>query len=127
MPITQFPEPDSLNILEIGNSKDMRTMVYSVEKPHPGYNKDPNILNELGHTIYPKMVYPAGKDNPGVIVKNQDEEIEIMGQAGNQLEEKLDNEMQALERKLAEMQAHKAKLEEYRAKSGSQETEKKAW
>lgn len=78
MPIIQFPEPQSLNILEIGDGKDHRTMTYSVEKPHPGYGKDPNILNEFGHSVYPKMIYPNGKDQPGFIVNNKEEENALL-------------------------------------------------
>lgn len=29
---------------------------YDVNNPHPGYGIDPNILNEYGHTRYPKWV-----------------------------------------------------------------------
>lgn len=50
--------------------------------------KDPNILNELGHTNYPKYVYPNvvtdedGKVKnlgPGIIVKDKAEEDKAMG------------------------------------------------
>lgn len=75
----QFPEPTPLNVLEIGNGKDDRKMVYSVEKPHPGYGKDPNILNEFGHSIYPKMVYPNGRSEKGVVVNSKEEEDKLNG------------------------------------------------
>ncbi len=76
----QFPEPTPLNILEIGDTgKDVGT--YSLDKPHPGYGKDPHIINQLGHTTYPKMVYPQGNLNPGVVAQNEAEEKEIMGEA----------------------------------------------
>lgn len=52
---------------------------YSVSNPHPGFGKDPNILNEFGHTKYPMMVYPHGKDHDGVIVNNPDEEAKALG------------------------------------------------
>lgn len=29
---------------------------YNVSNPHPGFGKDPNILNEYGHTKYPMWV-----------------------------------------------------------------------
>jgi len=44
-----------------------------VENPHPGFGKDPNILNELGHTKYPMYV-------GSVIVKNAEEEAEARGE-----------------------------------------------
>ncbi len=50
---------------------------YSLSNPHPLYGKDPNIMNEFGHTHYPKWVYPDGKD--GVLVHNVKEEKEVMG------------------------------------------------
>lgn len=76
-----FPEPTPLKILEIGDGLDHRNenMVYSVEKPHPGYGRDPNILNEMGHSVYPKMVYPNGNSQPGFVVNNEKEEAEQMG------------------------------------------------
>lgn len=77
--VMQFPEPTPLNVLEIGNGKDDRKMVYSVEKPHPGYGKDPNILNEFGHSIYPKMVYPNGRSEKGVVVNSKEEEDKLNG------------------------------------------------
>jgi hypothetical protein len=30
---------------------------YTVEKPHPRHGIDPNIINEFGHTMYPKFVH----------------------------------------------------------------------
>lgn len=75
----QFPEPPALKILEIGDEKDHRTMTYSVSKPHPGYGKDPNIINEFGHKRYPKMVYPNGKSQKGMKVNNEEEEEKVMG------------------------------------------------
>ena|SRR5258708_14886761 len=47
---------------------------WGVSNPHPGFGKDPNILNEMGHTKYPMLVYPEGTDKPGIIVNNQEEE-----------------------------------------------------
>lgn len=50
---------------------------YTVENPHPGFGKDPNIINEYGHTVYPKYV----KDVNGadVIANNEEEEARITG------------------------------------------------
>ena len=45
---------------------------YDVSNPHPGFGKDPNILNEFGHTMYPKWVN-------GVIVQNEKEETKLIG------------------------------------------------
>lgn len=47
---------------------------WDVSNPHPGYGKDPNILNEYGHTVYPKMIYPHGKEQAGVLVQTEEEE-----------------------------------------------------
>ena len=71
----KFPEPKSLNKLEIGDGMVDRSFnKYSLENPHPGYGKDPNIGNEYGHTHYPKYVKDAeGKD----VVVNSAEEEEI--------------------------------------------------
>lgn len=55
------------------------TAEYNVSNPHPKYGKDDNIINQQGHTIYPKMVYPNGPDHAYVIVKNAEEEAEAMG------------------------------------------------
>ena len=116
MALTQFPEPKSLNVLEIGDSKDNRTVKYSLENPHPMYGKDPNIINELGHTIYPKMIYPNGKDQPSVIVYNAREEAELLNKEPEEV--KAENhsseadEIEELEKKLAERKAKlMAKLE----------------
>lgn len=76
----KFPEPKSLNKLEIGDGMVDRSFnKHSLENPHPGYGKDPNIINEYGHSIYPKWVYPAGKDQPGLIVNNAEEENVALG------------------------------------------------
>lgn len=49
---------------------------YNVSNPHPLYGKDPNIINEFGHTMYPKWVKGSNGD---VIVKSAKEEAEITG------------------------------------------------
>jgi hypothetical protein len=58
---------------------------YDVSNPHPGYGKDPNILNEFGHTKYPMMVYPNGRGLPGKIVNNEHEENEALGKEAPEL------------------------------------------
>jgi len=36
---------------------------YSVRNPHPGFGNDPNIINEYGHTQYPKWIsHPFEKE-----------------------------------------------------------------
>ncbi|SRR6266852_8634651 len=75
-----FPEPKSLNKLEIGDGViETAPGKYSLENPHPHFGKDPNIINEYGHTVYPKWVYPNGKDLPGVVVNNEEEENTALG------------------------------------------------
>lgn len=79
-------------------------VVYNVSNPHPLHGKDPNIINEFGHTNYPKFVdHPtdtrtdvttthlgAGQSRTNVIetkhplrvlVQDADEEAELMGTA----------------------------------------------
>lgn len=76
MSLTAFPEPQDLEIDFInrtGDSRPVNFQKYSVENPHPGYGKDPNILNEFGHTKYPMWV---GK----VIVNNEKEEKTARGE-----------------------------------------------
>jgi|ERR1700748_960062 len=52
--------------------------VWDVDNPHPGFGTDPNIINELGHTHYPKWV--EAKDGRGrVIVRSPDQEEEATG------------------------------------------------
>jgi hypothetical protein len=51
-----FPEPKSLKLLEIGDGMDHIQKKYTLENPHPGYGTDPNIINEYGHTLYPKWI-----------------------------------------------------------------------
>lgn len=52
--------------------------VYNVSNPHPGFGKDDNILNEFGHTMYPK--YVKNEDGNLVIVNNKKEELEATGE-----------------------------------------------
>ena len=55
------------------------TPIHNVSNPHPKYGKDENTLNEFGHTQYPKMIYPHGKDHAGVVANTPEEEAAIMG------------------------------------------------
>lgn len=76
MALTQFPEPADLNVDFVnrtGDSRPVNVHPWSVENPHPGFGKDPNILNEYGHTKYPMFV---GK----VIVNNPEEEKTARGE-----------------------------------------------
>ena len=76
MSLTQFPEPPDLNVDFVnrtGDSRPVSVLRWTVENPHPGYGKDPNILNEYGHTKYPMWV-------GNVIVNNEAEEKEARGE-----------------------------------------------
>ena len=42
---------------------------YSAANPHPLHGKDPNIMNELGHTHYPKYVHKF--DDKGAITHDK--------------------------------------------------------
>lgn len=66
--------------------------LYDPQNPHPGFGKDPNILNEWGHTYYPKYVYPKGSEpaegekpdlSKRVIVNNPKEEFNVTGKKPN--------------------------------------------
>jgi len=52
---------------------------YDLSNPHPGYGIDPNILNQYGHTAYPKWIDDA--DGNRRIVKSAKEEQEATGKA----------------------------------------------
>jgi hypothetical protein len=64
-------------------------VVYNVSNPHPGFGRDPNILNEFGHTKYPRFVdHPTEKDASGkyptrVVVENEEEEKELLGKSSS--------------------------------------------
>lgn len=63
---------------------------YTVENPHPLHGKDPNIVNEFGHTMYPKFLHKFHAEkghilklgdkwsdpHDSVIVNDEDEEEE---------------------------------------------------
>lgn len=70
MSLITFPEPPDLEISFVdrtGNSRPLYFNKYDVSNPHPGFGKDPNILNEFGHTKYPMWVGDK-------IANNEDEE-----------------------------------------------------
>lgn len=76
MAFAQFPEPADLDVDFVNRTGDSRPKSferYTVANPHPGFGKDPNIMNELGHTKYPMWV---GK----VIVNNEEEEKAARGE-----------------------------------------------
>ena len=76
MSLTAFPEPKDLVLpfeQMVLDGKSINMHPWSVENLHPGYGKDPNILNEFGHTKYPMFV---GK----VIVNNEEEEKAARGE-----------------------------------------------
>ncbi len=59
MSLTAFPEPKDLDVDFVhrtGDSRPKTFQEYDVSNPHPGFGKDPNILNEFGHTKYPMWV-----------------------------------------------------------------------
>lgn len=53
-------------------------MAYTVANPHPGFGTDPNILNELGHSYFPKWEKPS-EDKPAVLINSLKEYKEIFG------------------------------------------------
>lgn len=70
MAFVTFPEPKDLNLRfedMVLDGKSLNFQKWDVSNPHPGYGKDPNILNEFGHTKYPMYV-------GNVIVNNEEEE-----------------------------------------------------
>ena len=60
MPIFEFPgTPKDLELKfedMVLDGRPKTVSVWSVSNPHPGFGKDPNILNEFGHTKYPMWV-----------------------------------------------------------------------
>src|ERR1700752_2991026 len=78
----QFPEPKDLNLtvdkIAGDGSNHMSHTHYTLDNPHPGYGKDPNIINYLGHTKYPK--WATNKIGEKVIVKNAEEEAVLQDQ-----------------------------------------------
>lgn len=71
MSLTSFPGPEDLKLEfkdMVLDGKSINTSPWGVSNPHPGFGKDPNILNEFGHTKYPMFV-------GNVIVNNEEEEL----------------------------------------------------
>ncbi len=71
----QFHQPQDLKILQIGDGTNVKVENYTLDNPHPGFSKDPNVVNEYGHTKYPMFV---GK----VIVNNGEEEAAAKAELG---------------------------------------------
>lgn len=68
----------NIDILEIHSPTHSKSFnEYSLSNPHPGFGKDPNILNELGHTEYPKKI--TDKNGNRVTVNNPTEEEQHTG------------------------------------------------
>jgi len=78
MSLTAFPEPKDLDVPfvdRIGDSRPKTFQQYDVSNPHPGFGKDPNILNEFGHTKYPMWV-DSKIEGKRVVVNNPMEEMQ---------------------------------------------------
>lgn len=76
MSLTAFPSPPDLEVPfvdRIGDSRPKSFQQWDVSNPHPGFGKDPNILNEYGHTKYPMWVGDK-------IVNNEEEEKAAKGE-----------------------------------------------
>jgi hypothetical protein len=68
-PLFQEPQDLKLEFKDmVLDGKNITTSPWGVSNPHPGFGKDPNILNEYGHTKYPMFV-------GNVIVNNEEEEL----------------------------------------------------
>lgn len=68
-----IPQPDPIAAQQPQFVKNFDQ--YSLSNPHPGYGKDPNIINEFGHTRYPKWV--TKPDGEKVIVNSEEEEVAL--------------------------------------------------
>lgn len=76
MAFVTFPEPKDLQLKfedMVLDGRSVNTNPYGVSNPHPGFGKDPNILNEFGHTKYPMWVN-------GQIANNEAEEKALRGE-----------------------------------------------
>lgn len=70
----------NIDILEIHSPTHNKTFgSYTVGNPHPGFGKDPNILNELGHTVYPKLI-DSKIEGKRVVVNSPMEEAQHTGE-----------------------------------------------
>jgi hypothetical protein len=75
MAFVTFPSPPDLKLKfedMVLDGRSVNTNPYGVSNPHPGFGKDPNILNEFGHTKYPMWVN-------GQIANNEAEEKALRG------------------------------------------------
>ena len=69
----------NIDVLEIYSPTHNKSFgQYSLSNPHPGYGKDPNILDELGRTEYPKKIF-SKVENKRVTVNNPTEEEQHTG------------------------------------------------
>lgn len=87
MALTEFPSPPDLEVDFVhrtGDSRPISFQKWDVSNPHPGFGKDPNILNEYGHTKYPMYV-------GSVIVNNEEEEKAERAKLEPQTEQKPSN------------------------------------
>ena len=66
-----IPQPDPIAAQDSKFVKDFRE--WGLTMPHPGFGRDPNIMNEFGHTIYPKWVKTPNGER--VVVNNKEEEV----------------------------------------------------
>jgi len=76
MPLTEFPAPPDLKLnyeQTITDGININLNPWTVDNPHPGFGKDPNILNEYGHTEYPMWVDDPRQPGKRVIVNNKAE------------------------------------------------------
>jgi hypothetical protein len=75
----QFPEPkDVIPSNTYGDGQAPKTFgQYTLDNPHPGFGKDPNILNEYGHTKFPMWVKNTAGES--VIVNNEMEKSQVEG------------------------------------------------
>jgi hypothetical protein len=74
----QFPQLPDLDLpvsQRIGYGDNKHFGKWTVANPHPGYGKDPNIGNELGHTVYPKYVKAASGEMVIVHSKAQEDAL----------------------------------------------------
>lgn len=70
----------NINILEVHSPTHNKNLApYSLGNPHPGFGKDPNIINELGHTRYPKWI-DSKIEGKRVVVNSPEEEAKHTGE-----------------------------------------------
>ncbi len=76
MAIVTFPSPPDLIVpyeQMITDGININVNPWTVENPHPNFGKDPNILNEYGHTEYPMWVDDPKNPTKRLIVNNKEE------------------------------------------------------